>query len=324
MREDNQAGRRIVLNGISGRGRKREIIGIIALFAVVVLSACSSGLSEAEVRDVVGEYTMSGPTGPQGPQGMAGSQGVAGQRGLPGKAGTQGQPGLDGVQGELGMQGERGPQGDTGMHGQTGERGLQGERGSQGERGMPGLQGEPGMPGERGLQGEQGPQGERGERGYQGASALPPQPANTATLIPDEEGWFFFDNEGDSPFMVLQAYETAGSEWDAAIIITCLEFHDPPQIVPIVTWGTPFVLEEASVKIGWDGEVPVREGENWEEAGGNEEITPPSQVAIGAFLNRMAETTHLEIVAFDLSVVEAKFNTEGFLDAIHLMTEACQ
>ena len=318
-----------MLNRVSGRGMKREITGIVALFAVVTLSACASGLSEAEVREVVGEYTMSGPPGPQGVAGArglpgtSGSQGTAGERGMPGTSGPQGVAGGRGMQGETGLQGERGPQGVAG------ERGPQGDAGLQGERGDLGPQGEPGVPGERGLQGEQGDQGERGERGFQGASALPAEPERPAnTPIPGPSSpsgeWLLFDQDEEDPFLILHAYHTSGSEWDAAIFVTCMKIYDPPRFMIFVTWDTPFVQDQASVKLGWDNEAPTHEDVHWDAAIEGEGITPPSQLAMGAFLDRMAESHHLEISAYDLSLVGAKFSTTGAPEALETITEVCQ
>ena len=72
----------------------KVIIGIVAFCGIIVPTACSSGMSETEVRTVVQEYTLSGP---QGEQGIPGEQGPAGEQGIPG---APGEIGLSGPQGE--------------------------------------------------------------------------------------------------------------------------------------------------------------------------------------------------------------------------------
>ena len=155
--------------------KRKVIIGIIAFCGIIVPTACSSGMSETEVRNIVGEYTMSGPPGEQGPPG---AQGIAGEHGQPGEQG------IAGPQGERGPAGEIGPEGDTGKQGESGlqgERGLQGELGPRGERGQLGPQG---PQGESGPQGQPGPQGETGLRGEQGPQG-PPGVAVAPTTVAD-------------------------------------------------------------------------------------------------------------------------------------------
>lgn len=131
----------------------------MVLLLVAAGLACSSGLSEEEVREIVQESLAAakGDAGPQGPQGDAGPQGpagAAGPEGPEGPVGPQGEPGEDGAPG---LPGARGNQGPPGEQGPEGERGLRGPAGPQGPTGGPGV------PGPQGPQGEPGPQGEQGQ-----------------------------------------------------------------------------------------------------------------------------------------------------------------
>jgi len=100
-------------------------IGLLTTAAV----GCSSGLTEAEVREIVSGEISALALGPVGPKGDTGSQGVQGPEGA-------------------GVRGETGPQGPVGPTGDTGPQGVQGLTGT-------GVQGEPGP---QGLQGPIGPQ----------------------------------------------------------------------------------------------------------------------------------------------------------------------
>ena len=139
--------------------RSRWVWAVVLLVLAAGL-ACSSGLTEDDVRRIIEESAVKGATGdagPQGPQGEVGSQGpagAAGPQGPQGEAGPQGDTGSPGLPGARGVQGPPGPEGPEGERGLRGPAGPQGPTGGPGERGPEGLQGEPG---------EQGPQGEPGQ-----------------------------------------------------------------------------------------------------------------------------------------------------------------
>ena len=146
----------------------------LAIGLVLLLSglACSSGLTEEEVRQIAQEYP--GPAGPQGEQGPQGIQGPPGDTGATGPRGLQGERGVQGSQGEAGKPEPRGAQGapgPVGPEGKEGPPGPQGEQGEQGEVGPEGKEGPPGPQGEQGEQGEVGPAGPQGERGETGPQA---------------------------------------------------------------------------------------------------------------------------------------------------------
>ena len=71
-------------------------IGLLTTAAV----GCSSGLTEAEVREIVSGEISALALGPVGPKGDTGSQGVQGLTGT----GVQGEPGPQGLQGPIGPQ----------------------------------------------------------------------------------------------------------------------------------------------------------------------------------------------------------------------------
>ena len=134
----------------------------LALGMLVAALACSSGLSQEEVRDIArteAEAVLAdsgnqsgppGPPGPVGPRGPAGDQGPAGAVGPAGPQGEKGPRGEDGVQGPIG------PPGATGA---PGPRGPAGATGPQGSPGSTGPQGPAGPPGDQGPQGPAGPPG---------------------------------------------------------------------------------------------------------------------------------------------------------------------
>ena len=140
--------------------------------------ACSDGLTEDEVKQIVQESLATGPegdTGPAGPQGEtgpAGPKGDVGPNGQQGPSGPQGEPGLPGPAGLPGVPGLPGPRG---LEGPAGERGPDGPRGL---RGQVGPQGPTGPTGEAGLEGDQGEAGPPGEPGQSFMSVGWAVPAN--------------------------------------------------------------------------------------------------------------------------------------------------
>ncbi len=141
----------------------------VAVGLMILASACSSGLSQEQVRDLAREEAESligskakepgppGPPGPVGPPGAGGPPGPVGPRGEQGGIGQLGPQGLGGergTEGPRGQAGPEGPKGDDGPPGATGTQGARGERGPQGVQGLKGetgIQGPPGPPG-RGIE----------------------------------------------------------------------------------------------------------------------------------------------------------------------------
>ncbi len=157
---------------------RKGFVWWLVLLLVTAGLACSSGLSEEEVREIVQESLADakGDAGPAGPEGAAGPQGPAGDagpQGPQGPAGAQGEPGQDGAPG---LPGARGNQGPPGEQGPEGERGLRGPAGPQGPTGGSGEQGP------QGPQGEPGEQGPRGEPGRSFMSVPWAVPANDSFL----------------------------------------------------------------------------------------------------------------------------------------------
>ena len=154
-----------------------SLVGVLVL---VSGPACSGGLTESEVRQIVQEYAIPGPKGdpgeigPQGHKGDTGAPGPQGEQGPPGQPGPKGDTGEIGPQGSKGdtgapdPQGEQGPPGQPGPKGDTGEIGPQGPKGDIGAPGPQGEQGPPGQPGPKGDRGETGPQGPKGDAGATG------------------------------------------------------------------------------------------------------------------------------------------------------------
>lgn len=171
----------------------RLSVTILILGILIVGLACSSGLTETEVIQIIQEQSaeLRGPAGPQGEQGIQGErgeQGIPGEQGVPGERGesVQGEPGPQGIPGDKGERGDRGdigPPGERGPQGDAGERGERGQRGERGERGMQGEKGEPGEPGEPGIPGPKGDKGEPFE-----IKLVTPTPTPTHTPIPVGQG----------------------------------------------------------------------------------------------------------------------------------------
>ena len=161
------------------------VVGLFAISVLVLGFACSSGLSETEVVQIIQERSeeLRGPAGPQGEQGIQGIQGEPGLQGEQGLQGLKGEPGIQGIQGEKGERGDMGPIGERGPQGDVGERGPKGERGEPGESGE---KGDTGPPGEKGEPGEQGPKGEKGEPFE--IKLVTPTPVPTPTPIPVGQG----------------------------------------------------------------------------------------------------------------------------------------
>ena len=163
----------------------RYLVGVLVLLSLL---ACSEGLTESDVRQIVQEHAVPGPKGdpgeigPQGPKGDPGApgpQGEQGSAGQPGPKGDRDEIGPQGPKGEPGApghEGEQGPAGQPGPKGDTGEIGSQGPKGDMGAPGLQGEQGPTGQPGPKGDRGETGPRGPKGETGALGERGLTGQP----------------------------------------------------------------------------------------------------------------------------------------------------
>ena len=157
-----------------GFSMNRLILGFLSLLLFLSM-ACTSQLTEDDVRRIVQEEVPSGIVGPAGPEGPQGPQGIQGE------PGQMGERGLEGPQGPKGDVGPKGEKGDTGKQGPQGEQGLQGESGPKGGKGDTGPQGQQG---EKGDKGERGPQGLQGPKGEPGQNAQPDQSDNNPTPQP--------------------------------------------------------------------------------------------------------------------------------------------
>ena len=151
-----------------------KLVPAFGLFVMFICLACSAGLTEQEVRQIVQDYSVPGPKGDQGdvgPQGPKGDQGETGTQGHKGDQGDAGPQGPEGDLGETGQQGPKGHQGDVGPQGPKGDQsdvGPQGPRGDQGDVGQQGLKGDQGDVGPQGPKGDQGDVGPQGPKGDQG------------------------------------------------------------------------------------------------------------------------------------------------------------
>ena len=103
-----------------------RLTAALGILVMLIGLACSAGLSEQEVRQIVQEDSVPGPkgdrgdVGPQGPRGYQGDVGPQAPRGYQGDIGPQGPRGY---QGDIGPQGPRGYQGDVGPQGPKGDAG---------------------------------------------------------------------------------------------------------------------------------------------------------------------------------------------------------
>ena len=153
---------------------------VLAFGVILVALACSSGLTQEQVRDIArteAERVLADASkqlSPPGPAGQPGPMGPPGEKGPKGDVGTPGLQGERGIAGPTGPPGEKGPKGDVGTPGLQGERGIAGptgppgEKGPKGDVGTPGATGAQGVPGASGAQGAQGPAGAPGPQGPQG------------------------------------------------------------------------------------------------------------------------------------------------------------
>lgn len=96
---------------------KRCLFQVFVLATFVCAMACSAGMTEGRVLELIEENAVRGEpgaAGPAGPAGVAGPQGPPGPAGAPGLAGERGPAGEDGAAGQTGMAGPAGPPGPKG------------------------------------------------------------------------------------------------------------------------------------------------------------------------------------------------------------------
>ena len=183
---------------------------VLAFSVMVVALACSSGLTQEQVRDIARteaegvladaskQPSPPGPAGPPGPTVSPGPRGEPGAQGPKGDVGPPGSQGERGIAGPMGPPGAQGPKGDVGPPGSQGERGIVGPmgppgvQGPKGDVGPPGSQGERGIAGPMGPPGAQGPTGDVGPPGATGAQGVPgakgPQGAQGPVGEPGTQG----------------------------------------------------------------------------------------------------------------------------------------
>ena len=160
-----------------------------------------------------------------------------------------------------------------------------------------------------------------------------PKPHSTtpSVLFPEPSSeWNMLDHRhiipNSKPFITLEAYEVGYQEEGASILVSCYDFTDTPYMGFHISWDTYVsVLDDISVYIKWDKEKEVRQDSNWDSAGTRGRgIRAPSPHIRRDFLNRLASSTHLEVRAHGLEMVEAKFNTSGFAIAVAPVMDLCK
>ena len=114
--------------------------------------------------NLIENFNLSGPQGPDG------NRGYEGPRGLQGIQGPRGDIGPEGRQGDIGPIGYRGPAGNSGIKGTKGPKGIIGPKGLQGFIGQKGFFGKKGPKGKMGKAGLKGYEGLYGFKGFDGPS----------------------------------------------------------------------------------------------------------------------------------------------------------
>ena len=304
-----------------GRMQSRPVAGLVLVMVVIVaiLTACSGGLTETEVRALIKENP--GPAGPVGPQG---------------------EQGIQGIQGEVGPAGERGPQGDTGERGARGPSGL---------RGIPGEKGETGERGPLGLTGPPGPQGPKGEQGEPGtAETVPLAPSPTPTVketgdqltVPSATGtgrWEYLE-ESYPTFDVYTVYLEAdealggGADFNPLLSLSCLSGSDKEGVNGLIThihWGRDVssieeMDEPPDIKVGVEGD---RFTWKWSWAEAEESIRSTIVQASGLFHDQMERaendgvTLHATITNDVWVYITATWEVEGYSEAYKPVYDRC-
>ena len=230
--------------------RVKLIAGLVIIFTGLCF-ACSTGLSESEVVQLIQQHSTPGPQGEPGPKGEKGDTGELGPQGEKGDTGELGPKGEKGDIGEQGPQGERGEKGEQGEPGPQGEKGDTGEQGPQGDTGEQGLQGDTG---ERGEAGPQGPRGDKGDPGEPGKDA----PVTEATIIPTPVAVGFPERDRDALVAFYNA--TDGDSWS-------ITRHNWLSSMPLDDWygvttdaDGRVVQLVLSYDVGLDGKIPPELG----------------------------------------------------------------
>lgn len=147
-----------------------------------------SNSNSVDVRVLVCDGLMIGPTGPQGPKGNTGNTGTAAGFGNPTASVVTGSPGTNAAVSVTasggntskvfnfkftiprGATGPQGPKGDTGSPGADGSNGARGATGPTGPTGPAGKDGSNGTNGTNGARGATGPTGPTGPAGQDGSN----------------------------------------------------------------------------------------------------------------------------------------------------------
>ena len=317
------------------------------ILMVMLALACTTSLTEEDVRRITQEEAIRGPQGESGPVGPQGEPGLQGEQGIVGPQGSPGQAGEQGSQGEIGTTGQQGPvgeMGETGLQGPQGETGPTGERGltgPQGQRGPAGLQGHRGLTGPQGPPGEPGPQGERGPAGPAGHSAATnptPRPTATATPVPtarpsqsvNDGDWRYFGPEcpdgyencvsfpSDDSFIALDAYEDTNEDFydKPSISISC--FREQP-FFAFDGGGPSIALGQTGMNIRWVTQDP-EQGTHFRTDSGSDDLETiwftdrDTRAILGLIQDAERQSTDITIGAvgeYD-AVVVADFDVTGF------------
>ena len=137
--------------------------------------------------------------------------------------------------------------------------------------------------------------------------------------------WLLIDSDPDDPFVALYAYETGYDEGDSTLVVSCYDFYDPPRVSFYVVWDSYVsILDDLPVYLSWDSGEEIREPTGWDSLGDSDGIRPPSAHAASAFLDRLLDSSHLEVRAHGYEIVSAKFNTVGFSEVVQPVVEICQ
>ena len=238
--------------------RVKLIAGLVIIFTGLCF-ACSTGLSESEVVQLIQDHSTPGPQGEPGPRGEKGDTGEPGPQGEKGDTGEPGPQGEKGNTGEPGPQGERGEKGEQGEPGPQGEKGDMGEQGPQGEKGDTGEQGIHGEKGERGEPGPQGPKGDKGDPGEPGKDAPVTEPTVIPTSVAPPSPAATNPSEMDRAALVAFYNATGGDSWR-------LSRHNWLSDLPLDDWhGVSTDADGRVVKlslygVGLNGRIPPELG----------------------------------------------------------------
>ena len=315
------------------------------ILMIMLALACTTSLTENDVRRIAQEEAIRGPQGEPGP---VGPQGELGLQGEPGPVGPQGSPGQAGEQGPQGGIGTTGQQGPVGEMGETGPQGPQGETGPTGERGLTGPQGPLGEPGQ---QGEQGPAGPASQ-----SATTNPTPRPTATARPTPRptpiaasgvdisaapevigNWNRLSSYGqDSPedrsiTYTLRASTASGEDVDyATLFLSCYDSREwgaGLSLSTFVSWARYAyitALDDITVYLSWNGGPEERF--EWDASGTDGSgVKPPDRLHEMAFFEDLLQNHTLDIraIGYDFSSYSASFDLAGVDQVFTWVRAAC-